>query len=115
MLIKNGEVRGDEVIAEFERLTQDAAAVQRETLRRILSENADVEYLRGRGLDGRTDPESFRSCVPLVTHEDLEPYIGRIADGNTSPLLTARPVTSLSLRSVCHCCTPFITHAALNS
>ncbi|KAK3146749.1 hypothetical protein QOZ80_3BG0271340 [Eleusine coracana subsp. coracana] len=100
MLIKNGELRGDEVIAEFERLTRDAAAVQQETLRRILSENADVEYLRGRGLDGRTDPDSFRSCVPLVTHEDLEPYICRIADGNTSSLLlTAKLVTSISLSS----------------
>uniref|UniRef100_A0A0D9UYE3 Uncharacterized protein n=1 Tax=Leersia perrieri TaxID=77586 RepID=A0A0D9UYE3_9ORYZ len=90
---------GEEVIAEFERLTKDAAIVQRETLRRILAENAGVEYLRDLGLAGRTDPDSFRSCVPLATHADLEPYIERIADGDSSPILTAKPATSISLSS----------------
>lgn len=93
----------EDVIAEFERLTRDAAAVQRETLRRILADNADsTEYLRGLGLAGRTDPDSFRACVPLATHADLEPYISRIADeGDTaSHVLTAAPVTSISLRLV---------------
>ncbi|TVU46187.1 hypothetical protein EJB05_05706, partial [Eragrostis curvula] len=92
-------LRGEEVIAEFERLSRDTAAVQRETLRRILSKNAGVEYLRGRGLAGQTDPDSFRACVPLVTHQDIEPYIQRIADGDTCPLLTAKPITSISLSS----------------
>ncbi|CAO2205130.1 unnamed protein product [Urochloa humidicola] len=96
----NGEFSGEEVIAEFDQLTRDAAAVQRETLRRILAENAAAEYLRSLGLAGRTDPESFRACVPLATHEDLEPYISRIADGgDTSGVLTAKPVTAISLSS----------------
>ncbi|XP_062208284.1 jasmonoyl--L-amino acid synthetase GH3.5-like [Phragmites australis] len=99
MLEKKREFSGEEVIAEFERLTQDAAAVQRETLRRILADNGATEYLQGRGLAGRTDPDSFRACVPLATHDDLEPYISRIADGDTSPVLTAKPITSISLSS----------------
>ncbi|KAL6626981.1 hypothetical protein ACP70R_030707 [Stipagrostis hirtigluma subsp. patula] len=99
MLEKKREFSGEEMIGEFERLTQDAAAVQRETLRRILAENAAVEYLQGLGLAGRTDEDSFRACVPLVTHADLEPYIARIADGDASPVLTAKPVTSISLSS----------------
>lgn len=100
---KASEFSGEEqqqVIAEFERLTRDAAAVQRETLRRILDENAGVEYLQGLGLDGRTDPDTFRACVPLATHDDLEPYIARVADGDTSPVVTAKPITSISLRFV---------------
>jgi hypothetical protein len=103
---KASEFSGEEqqqVIAEFERLTRDAAAVQPETLRRILDENAGVEYLQGLGLDGRTDPDTFRACVPLATHDDLEPYIARVADGDTSPVLTAKPITSISLRFV-HAC-----------
>jgi hypothetical protein len=91
---------GEAVIAEFESLTRDAAAVQRDTLRRILADNACAEYLRCRGLAGRTDAASFRACVPLATHADIEPYIARIADGDTSPVLTAKPITSISLRSV---------------
>uniref|UniRef100_K3XF62 Uncharacterized protein n=1 Tax=Setaria italica TaxID=4555 RepID=K3XF62_SETIT len=90
---------GEAVITEFEALTRDAAAVQRETLRRILADNAGTEYLRDRGLAGRTDAASFRACVPLATHADVEPYIARIADGDTSPVLTARPITSISLSS----------------
>ncbi|KAL6627181.1 hypothetical protein ACP70R_030907 [Stipagrostis hirtigluma subsp. patula] len=93
------EFSGEEVIAEFEELTRDAAAVQRETLRRILAENGGTEYLRRLGLAGRTDPDSFRACVPLATHADLEPYIARIADGDASAVLTAKPVTSISLSS----------------
>ncbi|OEL38687.1 Jasmonic acid-amido synthetase JAR1 [Dichanthelium oligosanthes] len=99
MLGTKGEFCGEEVIAEFERLTRDAATVQRETLRRILHENAAVEYLQRVGLAGRTDPDAFRACVPLATHDDLEPYIRRIADGDSSPVLTAKPITSISLSS----------------
>ncbi|GJN06470.1 hypothetical protein PR202_ga24199 [Eleusine coracana subsp. coracana] len=49
---KNSKFSGEETIAEFEHLTRDAAAVQREVLRRILSENAAAEYLRHVGLAG---------------------------------------------------------------
>ncbi|CAL4959037.1 unnamed protein product [Urochloa decumbens] len=95
----NGTFCGEAVIAEFEALTKDAAAAQRETLRRILGENAAAEYLQRLGLAGRTDPDSFRACVPLATHADVEPYIARIADGDTSAVLTAEPITSISLSS----------------
>ncbi|KAG1367710.1 jasmonoyl--L-amino acid synthetase GH3.5 [Cocos nucifera] len=80
-------------------LTKDAGRVQRETLRKILEQNGDAEYLQNLGLGGRTDPESFKACVPLVTHKDLEPYIQRIIDGDTSPVLTGKPITSISLSS----------------
>jgi len=96
---RGGAFCGEAVIAEFAARSGDAAAVQRETLRRMLGENAAAEYLRGRGLDGRTDPDSFRACVPLATHADVEPYIARIADGNASAVLTAGPITSISLSS----------------
>ncbi|KAJ6821948.1 jasmonic acid-amido synthetase JAR1-like [Iris pallida] len=87
------------VIDEFDALTKEAGRVQRDTLRKILEENGKVEYLRNLGLGGRTDPESFKACVPLVTHKDLETHIQRIVDGDSSPILTGRPVTSLSRSS----------------
>ncbi|XP_065001263.1 jasmonoyl--L-amino acid synthetase GH3.5-like isoform X1 [Musa acuminata AAA Group] len=88
----------ESVIEEFEALTNDAGRLQTESLRKILEQNGEAEYLRNLGLGGRTDPESFRACVPLVTHRDLEPYIQRIADGDTS-VLTGKPITSISLSS----------------
>ncbi|KAH9731659.1 Jasmonic acid-amido synthetase JAR1 [Citrus sinensis] len=90
----------DELIEEFETITKDAERIQRETLRKILEENASAEYLQNLGLNGRTDPESFKSCVPLVTHEDLQPYIQRIIDGDISPILTGKPITTISRRHV---------------
>ncbi|PKI38265.1 hypothetical protein CRG98_041312 [Punica granatum] len=73
--------------------------VQEETLKRILQENSQAEYLQNLGLNGRTDLESFKARVPLVTHKDLEPFIHRIADGDTSPILTGQPITTISLSS----------------
>lgn len=93
------------VIEQFEEMTRDTRRVQRETLRKVLEENADAEYLRNFGLEGRTDEESFKKCVPLCTHEDVQPFIQRIADGDGDSLviLTGKPITSLSLRCVCVC------------
>ncbi|MCL7039223.1 hypothetical protein MKW94_004033 [Papaver nudicaule] len=93
------EFNHNNVIEEFDALTKDAGKVQKETLRRILEENSKAEYLLQCGLDGRTDPESFKKCIPLADHKDLEPYIQRIADGDTGPVLTGKPLTAISLSS----------------
>ncbi|WKA05859.1 hypothetical protein VitviT2T_023796 [Vitis vinifera] len=99
MLEKMEEFKAEKVIEEFEELTKDAGRVQRETLKKILEDNASAEYLQKQGLNGRTDPESYQACVPLVTHADLVPYIKRIADGDTSPVLTGKPIKTMSLSS----------------
>lgn len=88
----------DKFISDFETLTKDAETVQKETLKRILEENSSAEYLQNLGLNGRTDPESFKACVPIVTHKELEPYIYRII-GDSSPILTGKSITTMSLRS----------------
>ncbi|KAM7261067.1 hypothetical protein ACFE04_026542 [Oxalis oulophora] len=87
------------VIEEFESITKSAAMVQNQTLARILQQNSSAEYLLDQGLAGRTDPQSFKACVPIVTHKELEPYIQRIADGQTSPILTTKQITTISLSS----------------
>nr|BBM60833.1 glycoside hydrolase family 3 protein [Juncus prismatocarpus subsp. leschenaultii] len=89
----------EKAIQEFDEITRDASKVQRETLKRILEENGETEYLQNLGLKGRTDIESYRACVPLVTHKDIAPYIQRIVDGDNSKILTGKPVTSISLSS----------------
>ncbi|GAB4861630.1 Jasmonoyl--L-amino acid synthetase jar6 [Ancistrocladus abbreviatus] len=87
------------VIENFEDMTSNAERIQEETLKKILEQNGPAEYLKKLGLNGRTDVESFKACVPVVTHQDLEPYIQRIADGDTSPILTGKPITTISLSS----------------
>ncbi|GJR15694.1 indole-3-acetic acid-amido synthetase GH3.10 [Tanacetum coccineum] len=49
-------------------------------------------------MDGKELESLYVSKVPLASHADLEPYIQRIADGDTSPLLTKQLITTLSLR-----------------
>jgi jasmonic acid-amino synthetase len=90
----------EKVIEEFEALSKDAQRVQRETLKQILEDNASAEYLLNLGLNGRSDHESFKACVPLVTHKDLESYINRIIDGDVSPILTTKPISMMSIRCV---------------
>ncbi|KAL1367052.1 hypothetical protein HN51_021108 [Arachis hypogaea] len=89
----------EKVIEEFEEVTKDAGRVQIETLRKILEDNSEAEYLQNLGLNGRTDPQSFKNCVPLVTHKELEPYINRMIDGDLSSILTSKPITTMSLSS----------------
>ncbi|KAJ7962531.1 jasmonic acid-amido synthetase JAR1-like [Quillaja saponaria] len=93
------EFNMETMIEEFEALTKDAGRVQNETLKKILEENGSAEYLQNFGLDGRTDPESFKACVPLVTHKELEPYVQRIVDGDGSAILTGKPIKTISLSS----------------
>lgn len=88
----------EEIIDEFELLTRDARRVQQDTLRKILELNGDAEYLNRFNLGRRTDSTSFKSCIPLCVHSDIESYIQRIADGDDSLVLTGKPITSLSVR-----------------
>ncbi|KAJ0691867.1 putative GH3 family protein [Helianthus annuus] len=50
-------------------------------------------------LDGRFDPQTYTSCVPVFTHKDFEPYIQNIADSASYPVLTGKPITTNTLSS----------------
>ncbi|KAK2651039.1 hypothetical protein Ddye_018528 [Dipteronia dyeriana] len=95
-----------DIVEWFDGVSENAGLVQRETLRRILEMNCEVEYLKKwlggykiKEMDACALESLYRSLVPIVSHADLEPYIQRIADGDTNPLLTHQPITTLSLSS----------------
>ncbi|KAL1203047.1 Indole-3-acetic acid-amido synthetase GH3.5 [Cardamine amara subsp. amara] len=77
----------------IEDLTSNADQVQRRVLKEILTSNADVEYLRRHDLDGRTDRETFKKVMPVITYEDIQPEINRIANGDKSPILSSKPIS----------------------
>ncbi|CAH8387514.1 unnamed protein product [Eruca vesicaria subsp. sativa] len=91
----------DETLAEknknklqfIEEVTSNADDVQRRVLEEILSRNADVEYLKRHGLQGRTDRETFKHVMPVVTYEDIQPEINRIANGDKSKILCSSPIS----------------------
>ncbi|KAL9245404.1 hypothetical protein vseg_019064 [Gypsophila vaccaria] len=86
------------LIEEFEEITKNASQVQNDLLRKILEENKEAEYLKEL-MNGSTDVETFKQCVTLVTHKDLEHLIQRIVDGDKSPILTTKPLTHFSWSS----------------
>ncbi|XP_047072542.1 indole-3-acetic acid-amido synthetase GH3.8-like [Lolium rigidum] len=78
----------------IEELTRNVDSQQERVLAEILGRNAGAEYLSTCGLDAATaDRATFRSKVPVMSYEDLQPYIQRIANGDRSPVLSTRPVS----------------------
>lgn len=82
----------------IEEMTRYADSVQERVLAEILSRNANTEYLQRFKLNGATDRDTFKSKVPMVTYEDLEPEIQRIANGDRSPILSAHPISEFLTR-----------------
>ncbi|XP_010277152.1 PREDICTED: probable indole-3-acetic acid-amido synthetase GH3.1 [Nelumbo nucifera] len=74
-------------------MTKNADSVQQKVLAEILAQNAETEYLRRYQLGGSTDRDTFKSKVPVVTYEDLQPEIQRIANGDRSAILSAHPIS----------------------
>ncbi|KAF7805906.1 indole-3-acetic acid-amido synthetase GH3.10-like [Senna tora] len=98
---------GYDIISWFEDVTKNAASVQTQTLSQILKLNCGTEYLKKwlgddyniQDMDDCALESLFSRVVPLASHADFEPLIQRIADGDTAPLLTQQPITTLSLSS----------------
>lgn len=82
----------------IEEMTRNADAVQERILAEILSRNAETEYLKRFKLNGATDRKIFKSHIPMVTYEDLQPEIQRIANGDRSPILSAHPISEFLTR-----------------
>jgi len=92
------EDRNKRALEFIETVTTYADEVQTQVLSSILSRNADTEYLRRYGLNGRSDRVTFKKCVPVITYDDVKPDIRRIASGDTSPILSAHPISEFLTR-----------------
>lgn len=78
--------------------TTNADSVQQRVLAEILTQNARTEYLNRFGLHGATDRDTFKSKIPVVTYEDLQPDIQRIANGDRSPIFSSHPISEFLTR-----------------
>ncbi|KAH9744525.1 Indole-3-acetic acid-amido synthetase GH3.6 [Citrus sinensis] len=77
----------------IESVTSQADEVQDRVLAEILSCSANVEYLQRYGLNGHVDKGTFKKVMPVITYEDLKPYVDRIANGDCSPILCSQPIS----------------------
>lgn len=82
----------------IEEMTMNTDKVQERVLAEILSRNTDTEYLRRFKLNGATDRNTFKSKVPVIMYEDLQPEIQRIANGDRSPILSSHPISEFLTR-----------------
>ncbi|XWS54111.1 hypothetical protein CRYUN_Cryun10bG0060300 [Craigia yunnanensis] len=78
----------------LEDLTENVYQIQQRVLEEIITRNAHTEYLKG-FLNGQYDKELFKRKVPVVNYEDIKPYIERIANGDSSNIISAEPITEL--------------------
>uniref|UniRef100_A0A7N2L9U6 Indole-3-acetic acid-amido synthetase GH3.17-like n=1 Tax=Quercus lobata TaxID=97700 RepID=A0A7N2L9U6_QUELO len=78
----------------LEDLTTNACQLQQQVLEEIVKQNVQTEYLRS-FLNGHSDKKLFKEKVPIVNYEDIKPYIERIANGESSEIISSQPITEL--------------------
>lgn len=81
----------------LEDLTSNAKQIQDDVIKEILKLNAKTEYLQ-RFLHESSDKELFKKKVPVVSYEDVKPYIERVVDGDSSDIISGKPITEFILR-----------------
>lgn len=84
-------------LKELEELTSNAKQIQDDLLEEVLKVNADTEYLHHL-LHGSSDIELFKKNVPVMSYDDVKPYIERVANGEPSNVLTGETITNFLLR-----------------
>ncbi|KAG5401613.1 hypothetical protein IGI04_016220, partial [Brassica rapa subsp. trilocularis] len=82
----------------LEELSSNAKQIQEDMLEEILRSSANTEYLR-RFLHGSSDKELFKKNVPVVTYEDVKPYMERVANGEPSNVISGEPITQFFISS----------------
>lgn len=82
---------------DLEELTSNVKQIQDDVLEEILKANANTEYLRC-FLHGRTDRELFKKNVPVVSYDDVKPYLDRVANGEPSDIISGELITTFIRR-----------------
>ena len=68
-----------EILHALDVSTENAGALNRELLLRIVEKNSGTEYGKRYGFSGIRDVDAYRRQVPLTVYSDYEPYIERIS------------------------------------
>ncbi|KAF8109408.1 hypothetical protein N665_0096s0021 [Sinapis alba] len=84
--------------AKLKDLTSNVQQIQDNLLEEILTPNLNTEYLQRFHVE-RFDKELFKKNVPVVSYEDIKPYIDRVVNGESSHVISARPITGFLLSS----------------
>ncbi|KAH0907425.1 hypothetical protein HID58_039252, partial [Brassica napus] len=84
--------------ATLKDLTSNVKEIQDNVLEEIITPNLKTEYLQRFNMD-RFDKKLFKKNVPVVSYEDIKPDIDRVVNGESSDVISARPITGFLLSS----------------
>ncbi|MBD0314086.1 MAG: GH3 auxin-responsive promoter family protein, partial [Microcoleus sp. T3-bin5] len=93
-----GTAAARQIKANFVRKTRQTSAVQEQFLLSLLSTYQNTELGQKYGLSQIKTVDQFRERIPILPYSSYEPYLERIAEGETN-ILTPDPVVYLSLTS----------------
>ena len=80
-----------EVLYALDTSTENAAAMNRDLLLRVMEKNSGTEYGKKYGFSEIHDADTYRRNVPLTEYSDYAPYIERMTQRGEQNLLTAAP------------------------
>ncbi|CAN6927432.1 unnamed protein product [Brassica oleracea] len=81
----------------LEDLTWNVKQIQDDLLKEILTLNSGTEYLQN-FLHGSSAKEIFKKKLPVVTYKDVKPFFDRVANGESSDIISALPLTNFFMR-----------------
>lgn len=90
--------KGYKKIANFDYLTENAPAINKQLMLSMLAKNADTEYGKRYHFDEITTIEEYQKKVPFSIYDDYAPYIERMIAGETD-LLTKDNIVHYALTS----------------
>lgn len=90
--------KGNGKINNFDELTKNAPAVNKQLMLDLLKRNASTEYGKKYHFDEIHSIEEYKEKVPFSTYDDYAPYIERMIKGE-SGLITNDPIVHYALTS----------------
>ena len=92
ILHRLGQLQRGKAARSFARSAADPAKAQRDYLLALLEANQDTEYGRKYGFKDIRGPEDFAARVPLVSYDDLKPWVDRLMAGERGLLTREAPM-----------------------
>jgi hypothetical protein len=87
-----GQLQRGNAARAFDAATQDPQKSQDAYLMALITANRDTEYGKRFGFATIRSPAEFRARVPLVTYQDVEPYVQRLMAGERNLLTAEAPI-----------------------
>ncbi|HAG04152.1 MAG TPA: hypothetical protein DCG28_01820 [Lachnospiraceae bacterium] len=80
------------LLADFEKMSEDPMEVQKKLLLDLMEENKDTEYGKKYGFAEINSVEEYQKCVPITEYDDYSGYIEKMCNGAENLICSIKPV-----------------------